>query len=771
MKTLNLILLLLTNFVLSAQGPIDGIGPSNDPSFLNLPTCHSIEFNYDYSNLITDYLTYNCEQEWEPTEYEITITKDETCLEKDGLSTHEIPPPNPYFCFFDKTVIRILLDGNVLHTAVMPQNQVTYIIHDFISAEDIANLDITNRVVDLSVEVTTYCLQLLPPKGHKATSYSKSSRSMQYVRIGDTYEVFEDRGYQQIDFHNYVSSDAFITACGYDKVRITTREEDAKIYKNNEETTWTLTEYKVQGKVGFKYLDFSTGYEKTFKTTYSNLHQKQKLIRVDYTQEITTEVDEIAHFKLILGGTEYLVKTYVRGCEGDTYLPEKDRTEIVPNKIFSNYWTFFKEGACENHEIRLETENFTTTENSDSRNRSGDGPVGSECRGDIRIITDGIYDYNWEGPNGLKSNDQNLYFVEFGKYTVTITDACCTEIIEEVFLCDEETTTNWELNTSTGKYCKKTLCSTCDEDPVIISEKCIDAELVYSHFDESSKECVYSIIVDGETVGTQVEPAVEVEKFENDKCVMEYYCGTMLEESEPSDPVIGNWWGYDFLEKKCTQDISCFGTTVSGEYHKTEPEMQWSYNENNEKCTGERYCNGINQFDNTLPQEPNNIGDWEVTGTTNITCTRTIICVMNGEEFTEDGEWSFEPSGETCTDPAETSYYVLCNGENTFETRCYEGLLPTNETSVTRNTPNALDVKIYPNPVQNILHIELSENIQNANVELYNTNGVKVLQTQITGQDFIIDVSKENILNGVYFLRIKDPLQNLIIDSKVLISK
>lgn len=68
---------------------------------------------------------------------------------------------------------------------------------------------------------------------------------------------------------------------------------------------------------------------------------------------------------------------------------------------------------------------------------------------------------------------------------------------------------------------------------------------------------------------------------------------------------------------------------------------------------------------------------------------------------------------------------------------------------------NKKDIKLYPNPTNSILTIESKNNI-NANIDIYNIYGVKVLQQIINDKIESIDVS--DLAKGYYFIKIKNTL-------------
>ena len=80
--------------------------------------------------------------------------------------------------------------------------------------------------------------------------------------------------------------------------------------------------------------------------------------------------------------------------------------------------------------------------------------------------------------------------------------------------------------------------------------------------------------------------------------------------------------------------------------------------------------------------------------------------------------------------------------------------LYTNNTLSTSDfNPNNLEVVLYPNPVRDILNIEIENDIQS--IEIYNIQGQKVL----TSNQNQINVS--GLATGMYVVRIQDAENNI----------
>ena len=109
--------------------------------------------------------------------------------------------------------------------------------------------------------------------------------------------------------------------------------------------------------------------------------------------------------------------------------------------------------------------------------------------------------------------------------------------------------------------------------------------------------------------------------------------------------------------------------------------------------------------------------------------------------------------------------YVLAIGTTTFDWRChsegnpwpdvriaelYDSTVGVNET-----TADAMEVKLYPNPVVNNLTIELNNNntLHHATVQLININGKTVLTKTLTASKTVLETS--NLRSGMYLIKVQ----------------
>jgi len=80
---------------------------------------------------------------------------------------------------------------------------------------------------------------------------------------------------------------------------------------------------------------------------------------------------------------------------------------------------------------------------------------------------------------------------------------------------------------------------------------------------------------------------------------------------------------------------------------------------------------------------------------------------------------------------------------------------------------NNQEINIYPNPVQNIVNIEIiSQKTKYFDIEIYNIQGKLIFMKQYKTSPLSIDIS--NLSNGIYMLKIKDENGNIIKNDKII---
>jgi len=95
-------------------------------------------------------------------------------------------------------------------------------------------------------------------------------------------------------------------------------------------------------------------------------------------------------------------------------------------------------------------------------------------------------------------------------------------------------------------------------------------------------------------------------------------------------------------------------------------------------------------------------------------------------------------------------YFEEVNQE--FQLFPYQMKITNNNLGVSNFDPNNF-IKAYPNPVENILQVELEEYENLVDIDVYSTLGQRVLRgTYFNEKEIQIDFS--NVNDGVYFLKV-----------------
>jgi hypothetical protein len=137
-----------------------------------------------------------------------------------------------------------------------------------------------------------------------------------------------------------------------------------------------------------------------------------------------------------------------------------------------------------------------------------------------------------------------------------------------------------------------------------------------------------------------------------------------------------------------------------------------------------------------------------------------LICMITNElQYlnNEISQFDYLKRSEECTplDKREgTRRIIIPNSEN------------NEDETMLQNT-----ISLYPNPAQDKLYIEFSEQLNSeAKLELYDVTGKKVYEMQLKANNQKTEITNLNLSNGIYFYRISNGEQNLQ-QGKLCISK
>ncbi len=174
---------------------------------------------------------------------------------------------------------------------------------------------------------------------------------------------------------------------------------------------------------------------------------------------------------------------------------------------------------------------------------------------------------------------------------------------------------------------------------------------------------------------------------------------------------------------------------------------------------------------NVLFYEPTTVNTWKHMVFTYEQTTSTVRIYLNGE-FKTSGTFSSLGTSEYVTalylgslfggttqryfgfvDDLKIYNYTLSDAQ-------VLNLYNTNSLTSENFNTNNLDVKLYPNPVRDILNIEIESDIQS--IEIYNIQGQKVLSSNQK------QINVSDLASGMYLVRIQD-IDNNIATKKIVI--
>lgn len=101
-------------------------------------------------------------------------------------------------------------------------------------------------------------------------------------------------------------------------------------------------------------------------------------------------------------------------------------------------------------------------------------------------------------------------------------------------------------------------------------------------------------------------------------------------------------------------------------------------------------------------------------------------------------------------------YYIYCKGEVSWAHIEVNG--SSQKSAAEINTTNT-ELRIYPNPATDILFIEMPEQEGQTEISIYNTQGKKVVQQQVSGNT-TIDLSKLN--TGIYTIKTNNSIKHFL---------
>lgn len=186
--------------------------------------------------------------------------------------------------------------------------------------------------------------------------------------------------------------------------------------------------------------------------------------------------------------------------------------------------------------------------------------------------------------------------------------------------------------------------------------------------------------------------------------------------------------------------------------------LRWCYYENN--IIGDPllhiWTDNITEITVDYPQSiANNTNDLNIEVNIGIKKLENINCVaLQNNKIIGIGTTDYLGKAKIVFNqsPQTGSITLIVSGYNVLP-RTY-AIQVTNGSGLNELT-NKNDIKLYPNPANSILTLEI-KNYLNANIEIYNIYGVKVMQQPFSNKIESMDVS--NLAKGFYFIKVKNTI-------------
>jgi hypothetical protein len=483
----------------------------------------------------------------------------------------------------------------------------------------------------------------------------------------------------------------------------------------------------------------------------------------------------------------YLVETYEVECEFGYDILLEEATDIVPYKIEPFDCSLPSE--CEPPVISIENGGNLIDNEIVKKSNS--------CTGDITVTPEGSgseeWTYFWEGPDDFTSIDQNLTDVPLGIYTLYVTNACCEEIVVTVFLCDEISYGDWELDTSSDLYCRDVICETCGADQT--DQECVSATWGDYYFNESNLTCNRDLsLEDGTIINTESTNAEYEDSYNEffEQCERTYFCdGNEIHEIS-ENPDFGDW-EYDDFWDECTRVISCFeeeagedegdvSSVVShvfgycyldvfcdGELTYTEDEeneIEWDYDDFFNECEGTILC--FDEEVDEITTDPT-IEDIEFDDF-------FILCEI---EVSCDGSGSFDytttPSGVIVgqDDDGNDLCEVYCLGESTgvIITCADVNFAPDDVAEIRSFNQKELDnITVGPNPFTESITLENIPTKRLLSVHLIELGtGKMVFQKGIISASGELKIELDQLnTTGIFLLQLRAADHSVIFENKII---
>jgi hypothetical protein len=281
-------------------------------------------------------------------------------------------------------------------------------------------------------------------------------------------------------------------------------------------------------------------------------------------------------------------------------------------------------------------------------------------------------------------------------------------------------------------------------------------------FNIINEKCERSVICFNKTMDeNEVKEPEIVETYDNNTglCNRTAFCEGIPNTLPPVSPSNPGFWTYTSWGG-CTKTINCSFDSPPLNVNGTPGFSNWSWNEFSSQCVANSVtCDNFIVGGATHNQNPNGYGswNWSNSGPNGFTCYRDVYCGTTNSIVTDYGMASWNTTSIPCpSNPSWNLAYLVCNGVQTNVTDC---VLPLKDDEELDLRSSYEDIVISPNPFVDYINISGLENLEDLAIEIYNSKGIMVLETENKKQINLVEFPE-----GIYILRVQ-------VDSKIIINE
>lgn len=144
---------------------------------------------------------------------------------------------------------------------------------------------------------------------------------------------------------------------------------------------------------------------------------------------------------------------------------------------------------------------------------------------------------------------------------------------------------------------------------------------------------------------------------------------------------------------------------------------------------------------------------------------------FQGETWIEGVGSNRHPFVRTFQLPSDPHIYVTCsaqNGQNIYNHGIANGGTPTDcQMLLSTGQHEQAQASVYPNPFSSVLSLDLSQEVQNASVDIFDLQGKLVKRTHATGR--LITVNRDGLSPGLYLLKVTET-HHVVLTTKIVVA-